>query len=188
MKILLKYLILLIIILTSYNCNNKSHRFKAIGLSIKLPGNYIKMETTQFEDYFKNNNIADSIINNKVINIENFLSLRNSIYLQDTTNIYNNILLMGVPYINLNQKSFKQIKKVLYNSVKKSYPTYHLTEISSTLKSGTYPYAKLIYQINNCFEDFQITYYVLNKQNQSKIIMIHNQSNLSLEDMISTIE
>ncbi len=188
MKILLKYLTLFIIILTSNNCNNDLHKFKAIGLSIDLPRNYIKMETSQFEDYFKNKNIADSIINNKVINIENFLSLRNTYYLQDTCNIYNNILLMGVPYINLNQKSFKEIKKVLHNSVKKSYPIYKLTEISSELKSGTYPYAKLIYQLNNCQEDFQITYYVLNKENQSKIITIHNQENSSFEDMISTIE
>lgn len=170
------------------SCTGSLNKIDSLNISINLPLNYVQMSASQFITFFSNSNYPDSVTYDRLDKVKQLESLPNYAYFQDTTNIYNSILIMGPPYINLNKKTHKLMEKEFVKSIRNSFPENKVECVESSLKYGTYNYGKFKYKISSYEEDFLITYYTLNKNNESKMIVINNQNKLDFEEIIRTIE
>jgi len=182
-------LVVVILLLMLWSCLESKHTYlELFDLSIEKPIGYVEMNHTQFGDYFLNKKYSDSLVLQKKENIEALERIPVYVYLQDTINIHNNILLMQPPYIHLSQKTFKSIKQEINKTMKSNFPNHEVKSIESDFIRGTYPYGKFKYQIRNCQEDFVMTYYVLNKSNTTNMIVVNNKHLNDFERIIKTIE
>ncbi|TLX71981.1 hypothetical protein E9993_19430 [Labilibacter sediminis] len=177
---------LFVVFITS--CAGDHTKLDSLNISLKLPLNYIQMDSEQFEHFYSRRKEPDSIFYdrlNKVIALER---IPNYVYIQDTTDIFNSILVMGPPYMKLNKKTFPLMREEFKKVVRNSFSGCSIKCMESGLKYGTYKYAKFKYKVSTCSEDFQITCYTLNKNNESKMIVINNQNKIDFEEIIQTIE
>ena len=180
------YIILLILFLT--NCTDEHTRFESVDISLKLPADYIRMNTTQFKAHFQSSEYSDSIVNSRIEKINNLIRIPNYAYIQDTTNIFNSILIMQTPYLILNKASFKELRKYMAKLLKNSHEFDKIERIESNLCQGVYPYAKFKYKVFICQDEFVVTYYILNKSHTTKIIAINNVDKIDYEETIKYIE
>ncbi len=187
-KSLIHYLLITLLGIFLVNCKSGLTKLESVDLEMSLPKNHVQMNLKQFDSYFRNSSYSDSIVDSRLERMQGLNNLRQFVFLQDTTNIYNTILIMEPPYMNLNQKSFKTMKRELHKTLEKRFVDYDTEQLVSELKNGTYPYAKWKYKIYNCQESFFMTYYSLNKSNRTKMIVVNNTDSLDFEESIRTIE
>jgi|GEM_PF-6817164 len=182
-------IICLSIIFVCINCDNKLTFFKKVDLSIKVPQNYESMNAERFESHFIAQSLyPDSLILLRKQAIESLILNFNHIFLQDTLNIYNNILISTPPFIPINKSTFKSVRTMMRRTLNDRFSNYKISEKESEMKNGTYPYAKVIYQVKNEQEYFQIAYYVVTKRNETKLIIINNIEEKDFEEIIRYLE
>ena len=90
-------LIFILIGLLSIKCQNELEEFPILDLSLKLPENYQPMNVEQFKDFFTKKEYNDSIINERIDKMLRLNKIPKYVYLQDTTNIFSNIVLFEIP-------------------------------------------------------------------------------------------
>lgn len=170
------------------SCKNDDRytRFPTLDISLITPDGYGTMNHEEFYSYFISKEVDSTIVlnqSNKIYNIEH-----TALFLQDSSNIYNNILLTKSPYFNLNQSTFKEIKKIAYDQLTEIYKNSgSIKRTSSNLSRGYYPYARLSFDVERETDTVHVTWYTINKQKESINIFVNNIAGSEYEEMIKTL-
>ncbi|WP_075590711.1 hypothetical protein [Labilibacter marinus] len=179
-------LVILAIIISS--CGQSKDKIYALDLAIDKPPHYVKIRPSQFASLFKGKEFADSLVEDRAARLQNLENIPHYAFLQDSMNLYNNIILMQPPYYNLNKRSFKELRSEFKYMLKDRWPDFKVEYIEEYLTRGTYPYGKMKFKIYNCQVEFITTYYLLNKTNKSKLIIVNNSDAIDFEGIIKMVE
>lgn len=160
--------------------------YPTVDISVILPERYIEMNHIEYYNHFINKNIDSSFVKKQSEKI--FQVSYSGIYLQDTTSIYENMLIVKTPYFNINQSTFKDIKKIAYNQLVDIYQDRgSVRRTSSSIRHGYYPYAKLSFDICSNIDTLHVTWYTINKEKTSVNIFVNSNCDNEFEDMIKTL-